>query len=169
MTRWPTLRKALIFCLPALATGLFMDQWGLRTIAWAFIFLTMFVFCVFSGIRAIEWMASPKGTTRTHPFLIFVAVIASYALLSALLGTWWVEYRLTSLCERIQSQIRTLPPGTRPESIPFKATHRLIFSQAKVRTYLDPQNRITFVIEDQRDLFYSAYHVSADEIRYHRD
>ena len=146
-----------------------MDHWGLSSIAWLFAFLAAFVCCLFAGIRAIEWVASPKGMTRTHPALIFMIVVASYALLSSLFGCWWVEYRLNSLCEQLQNQIRSLPPATKPESISFPTTHRLIFAKASVRPFVDDQLRITFRVEDPRDLFLPSYYVNAYEIRYSRD
>jgi hypothetical protein len=97
-----------------------------------------------------------------------MSVIACYALLSALLGGWWVEYRLTSLCDHLQRQIRSLPAGANPETIPYAPTHRLIFTHATVGYDLDSENRIAFLVQDQRDLF-SGYYVTADEIRYVRD
>lgn len=159
----------MLFCMPALAPGLFMDHWGWSSIAWLFVIVTVFAASLIVGIGTIEWIASPKGTTRTRPGLVYMAVVASYALLSALLGGWWVEYRLISLCEHLQSQIRSLPPGTKLESIQFASTHRLIFTRATVELFLDEQSRISFLVEDQRDLFFSGYYVNADEIRYVRD
>lgn len=156
----------MLFCIPALAPGLFMDHWGLSSIAWLFVFVALFVMFLLVGIRALEWAAYPKGTTRTHPGLIYMTVVASYALMSALLGGWWVEYRLISLCEHLQTQIRSLPPGTKPESIPFAPTHRLIFTHATVGLDLDAQKRITFLVQDQRNLFFSGYFVNAEEIRH---
>jgi hypothetical protein len=165
MNQWSTLRRALLFCLPGLATGLFMDQWGLRSVAWLFVFVALLVACLFAGLRTIAWLASPKGSTRTHPALVYMTAFSLYALTSALFGDWWVEYRLTSLCEHLQNQIRTFPQGAKPESLLYPSTHRLIFTHATVTHGLDAQNGITFLIQDQRGLLFSGYYVNANEIR----
>lgn len=169
MKQWSTLRRALLFCMPALATGLVMDQWGLRSLAWLFTIVASGATIIFAGYRVLEWLAYPKGTTRTQPGLIYLAVVACYALSGSLLGACWVEYRFTSLCEQLQSQIRALAPESKPDALIVEPSYRLIFMHAEVSAYLDDSGQVNCAIDDPRDFFYSVYYVSADEIRYHKD
>lgn len=159
MKPWSIWRRALLWSMPALATGLFMDSWGANTLAWGFVVLAIII----AVVGVVIWLIPP---TPFPPVLAHLIVIAGYAFGSALAGSWWVDYRLHTLSLQLQEQLRSLPPGTAVVSIPFASTHRLIFDHADVGIYMDEQDGITFVIDDHREMLLSRHYVTANEIRY---